>query len=201
MKRIVAIALAVICVFALVACGGSNEPQPTPNELYKAEAKDFIDAFSATDIKRLDVTVTVDGSLGELTSTYTTVYNEDSTSTMTYRIETIAGLDSEEDSKVTEGTVTCDKNGNYSDGGLVSGTLAATGAKFNINSDLIENYEVAGDTLTITVDKDDSVSVIGASAMSDVIIVISKTSSNCITSVVLKYEGLDGNVSIVCLYN
>jgi len=193
MKKIIAIALSIVCVFALFACAGQTA--------YQKDAKDFIDAAASTKISTLNVTVVVDGSQGKLTSTYTTVYNEDSTSTMTYRIETVAGLDSAEDIAVQEGTVTCDKNGNYSDGGEISGKLNATGAKFDIGNKLIKDYEISGNTLTINVAKEDAKDVIGVTTMSDVIIVVSKTNSNAITSVSLSYKGSDGNVAIVCVYN
>lgn len=193
MKKIIAIALSIVCVFALFACAGQTA--------YQKDAKDFIDAAASTKISTLNVTVVVDGSQGKLTSTYTTVYNEDSTSTMTYRIETVAGLDSAEDIAVQEGTVTCDKNGNYSDGGEISGKLNATGAKFDIGNKLIKDYEISGNSLTIKVAKDDAKEVIGVTTMSDVIIVVSKTNSNAITSVSLSYKGSDGNVAIVCVYN
>ena len=193
MKKIIAIALSIVCVFALFACAGQTA--------YQKDAKDFIDAAASTKISTLNVTVVVDGSQGKLTSTYTTVYNEDSTSTMTYRIETVAGLDSAEDIAVQEGTVTCDKNGNYSDGGEISGKLGATGAKFDIGNKLIKDYEISGNSLTIKVAKDDAKEVIGVTTMSDVVIVVSKTNSNAITSVSLSYKGSDGNVAIVCVYN
>lgn len=193
MKKIIAIALSIVCVFALFACAGQTA--------YQKDAKDFIDAAASTKISTLNVTVVVDGSQGKLTSTYTTVYNEDSTSTMTYHIETVAGLDSAEDIAVQEGTVTCDKNGNYSDGGEISGKLNATGAKFDIGNKLIKDYEISGNSLTIKVAKDDAKEVIGVTTMSDVIIVVSKTNSNTITSVSLSYKGSDGNVAIVCVYN
>lgn len=193
MKKIIAIALSIVCVFALFACAGKTA--------YQKDAKDFIDAFESTKISTLDVTVVVDGSQGVLTSTYKTVYNEDGTSTMKYYIETVAGLNSAEDKDVQEGTVTCDKNGNYTDGGEISGKLGATGIKFNIGSELIKNYKIIGNTLTITVAQADAAAVIGSGAKSDVVIVVSKTSDNSIASVSLSYAGSDGNVSIACVYN
>ena len=193
MKKIIAIALSIVSVFALFACGGQSA--------YQKDAKDFIDAFEATKVSTLNVTVSVDGSQGKLTSTYTTVYNEDETSVMTYRIETVAGLDSAEDIAVQEGTVTCDKDGKYSDGGAISGKLGATGIKFNIGSDAIKDYEINGNTLSITVAQADSAAVIGIAAASDVVIVVSKTSANTIASVALSFAGSDGNVAIACVYN
>ena len=194
MKKIIAIVLSVVCVFALFACGGESA--------YQKDAKEFIDAFKNTTVSSLNVTVVVDGSAGKLTSTYSTVYNEEGFGTMTYHIETIAGLDSAEDIDVKEGVVTVDPQGKVVNGdGKAPETIAPAGTKFDIGSSLIEKYQITGNTLTVTVDKEDSLAVIGVAAMSDVVIVVSKTSANTIASVSLSYTGSDGPVAIACVYN
>ena len=190
MKKIIAIVLSVVCVFALFACGSESA--------YQKDAKEFIDAFKNTTVSSLNVTVTVDGSAGKLTSTYSTVYNEEGFGTMTYHIETIAGLDSAEDIDVKEGVVTVDPQGKVVNGEEI---IAPAGTKFDIGSSLIEKYQITGNTLTVTVDKEDSAAVIGVAAMSDVVIVVSKTSANTIASVSLSYTGSDGQVAIACVYN
>ncbi len=190
MKKIIAIVLSVVCVFALFACGSESA--------YQKDAKEFIDAFKNTTVSSLNVTVTVDGSAGKLTSTYSTVYNEEGFGTMTYHIETIAGLDSAEDIDVKEGVVTVDPQGKVVNGDEI---IAPAGTKFDIGSSLIEKYQITGNTLTVTVDKEDSQAVIGVAAMSDVVIVVSKTSANTIASVSLSYTGSDGQVAIACVYN
>ena len=190
MKKIIAIALSIVCVFALFACGGQSA--------YQKDAKEFIEAFDATEVSSLNVTVVVDGSQGKLTSTYTTVYNEDGTSVLTYHIESIAGLDSAVDIDVKEGTLTLDKNGDVVAGGEKP---APVGTKLDIGSSLIKEYEIVGNTLTVTVAQADAAAVIGVATMSDVVIVVSKTSANTIASVSLSYTGSDGPVAIACVYN
>lgn len=189
MKKILTLILVLTCAFALFACGEDAAP------VYTEEAADFITAFGATTVSSLKVTVTADTAEGTLTSTYTTVYNADKTGTMTYSIETIPGLDSTEDLEVLTGTITCDASGKWSDE-AISGKLGATGVKFDIDSSVIKNYTIDGNTLAITVPAVDTQSVIGYAVGSDALISVIKADGK-IASITLTYTG----VSIVCEYN
>ena len=194
MKKFLAIILALTCAFALFACG---DDAATNN--YAADAADFITAIGATDVTTLDVKVAVETAQGTLTSTYVTTYNTDGTSTMEYRIETIASLDSAEDIAVQEGTVTCDANGNYSND-EISGKIGATGVSLNLNSDKITSYSVLGDVLTINVAKADTSSVIGTALGSDAVVSVTKANGK-VVSITLNYTDATGcAVAIVCAY-
>ena len=192
MKKILALILALTCAFALFACGDDDDSAP----VFADDAADFITAFGATSLASIKVTVTAETTEGTLTSTYTTVYNADKTSTMTYSIETIPGIDSTEDLEVITGTVTCDANGNYSDGGAISGKIGATGIKFDYDSDKIDNFSIDGNVLAITVDAADTEAVIGYALGSDATITVTKADGQ-IKFVTLSYTG----ASIVCQYN
>ncbi len=189
MKKILALILVLTCAFTLFACNDEGSA-------YTEEAAEFITAFGATTVSTLKVTVTADTAEGTLTSVYTTTYNSDNTSTMTYSIETIPGLDSTEDVEVLTGTVTCDASGNYSDGGEISGKLAATGVSFDYDSDKISTYSIDGNVLAITVPAADTQAVIGYAVGSDALVTVTKADGK-ITSITLSYTG----VSIVCQYN
>ena len=194
MKKFLAIILALTCAFALFACG---DDAATNN--YAADAADFITAIGATDVTTLDVKVAVETAQGTLTSTYVTTYNTDGTSTMEYRIETIASLDSAEDIAVQEGTVTCDANGNYSND-EISGKIGAPGVSLNLNSDKITSYSVLGDVLTINVAKADTSSVIGTALGSDAVVSVTKANGK-VVSITLNYTDATGcAVAIVCAY-
>ena len=190
MKKILTLILVLACSFALFACG--EDPAPA----YTEEAAEFITAFGATTVNSLNVTVTTETTEGTLTATYTTTYNADKTSTMTYSIETIPGLDSTEDLEVITGTVTCDASGNYSDGGAISGKIGATGIPFNYASDKISTFSVDGNVLAITVAAADTEAVLGYAIGSDALVTVTKAEGK-ITSVALSYTG----VTIVCAYN
>jgi len=181
------------CAFALFACKGDDVS-------YAEAAADFITAAGATDVNSLAVSITAETAEGTLTSSYTTVYNADGTSVMTYEIEVIPGIDSTSDKDVLVGTVTCDANGNYSDGGTVSGTLGATGVAFDIDSDKITNYSISGDTLAVTVAAADTAAVIGSAIPSDAVVTVTKADGK-IVSMTLSYTGTEGAVKIVCSYN
>ena len=194
MKKFLAIILALTCAFALFACG---DDAATNN--YATDAADFITAIGATDVTTLDVKVSVETAQGTLTSTYVTTYNADGTSTMEYRIETVASLDSEDDIAVQEGTVTCDANGNYSND-EISGKIGATGVSLNLNSDKITSYSVLGDVLTINVAKADTASVIGTALGSDAFVSVTKANGK-VVSITLNYTDATGcAVAIVCAY-
>lgn len=190
MKKILALILVLACSFALFACG--EEPAPT----YAEEAAEFITAFGATTINTLNVTVTTETAEGDLTATYTTTYAAGKISSITYSIETIPGLDSTEDLEVLTGTVTCDANGTYSDGGEIANKLGATGIKFDYDSNKISTFTVDGNVLAITVAAADTEAVLGYAIGSDALVTVTKAEGK-ITSVALSYTG----VSIVCAYN
>lgn len=190
MKKFLAIVLMLTCSLALFACGG-----------YKKDAADFVEAVAATDPAELVVTVSISTEEGTYTSEYKTVYNEDSSSTMTYKIATVPGLDSAEDVVYVEGTVTCDKDGNYSDGGAVSGKLAATGVKVNLESKAIETYAIKGNVLTIDVAKASAKDIVGIELASDAVLSVTKNADGKVVSITLNYTAAEGPVSIVCAYN
>ena len=190
MKKIFAIILALACTFAMFACGGDDATA------YQTDAKDFISAIESTEVTKLGVKVTAETELGELTSTYTTEYAADGTSTMTYAIEKFLTSDATDEKGVDEGTVTCDANGNYSDGGAVSGKLGATGISFDADSDKITNYEINGNTLTVIVSAADTAAVLGYEIASDAVVVITVADGK-VTDVSLSYTG----VTIECTYN
>lgn len=190
MKKFLAIVLALACTLALFACGS-----------YSKDAEAFVEAVKATDPAELLVTVTLETAEGTYTSEYKTVYNEDSTSTMTYKIATVPGLDSAEDIAYVEGTVTCDKDGNYSDGGEVSGKLAATGVKVDLESKKIKEYTVKGNVLTIEVPQDRAEAIIGMELASDAVLSVTKNADGKIVSITLNYTAAEGTVAIVCEYN
>jgi hypothetical protein len=190
MKKILALILVLACSFALFACGEDAAPS------YAEQAAEFITAFGATEITALNVTVTTEIADGTLTATYNTAYNADKTGTMTYSIETIPGLDSAEDLEVLTGTITCDANGTWSDGGAISGKLGASGIKFDYDSSKISNFTVDGNVLAITVAAADTEAVIGCALGTDALVTVTKAEGK-IVSVALSYTG----VSIVCVYN
>ena len=220
MKKIIAMLLALTCVFAMFACNDEEVPctvhidedknnacdvcgaDVTPEEepevnAYPTDAAAFISALDTTVVNNLraEVTVTIEGE--PITSTYTTVYYDDY-SEMTYKIASIPGVDTADDVVYEEGTVRCDENGNYVgiNGTNVSGMLGATGVKLNLKSDKITNYTVNGNVLTIKLDATSASAVVGYAIGIDATLVVTRAADQ-IVSITLSY----GNIEIVCSYN
>lgn len=203
MKKIISLLLALACVFAcafaFTACGEEEEP-PTPTPTYAESAASFITAYNAMSVSDMKATVTLRTTEGELTSVYTITKNTDGTTTIAYVIEEFAGLDTAADTTVKEGSITSDAQGNYSDGGAISGKVGAKGVKIDIDSDKITDYSISSSTLRITVKADDTASVLGT-ALPDTVVVVTLEDS-AVASISLNYVDASSNaVSIVCEYN
>ena len=197
MKKIFALMLIFTCAFALFSCG--KEKGPSPEEIaYQEAVKTFTDAAAAVPTG-LSVTVKASTALGVLNSRYTTEYNADGTSTITYSVDKVNGLDSDEDFTTVTGIITVDKNGNYSDGGDFAGSNpAATGVKINFASDKI-TCSISGNTLSAAVAAADTQAVLGISLPSDAVISAVKNEGQ-ITSLSVNYTVATGAVEIVCEY-
>ncbi len=202
MKKLISLLLALACIFAcafaFTACGEEEEP-PTPAPTYAESATAFITAYNAMSASDMKATVTLNTAEGELTSVYTITKNNDGTTTIAYAIEEFAGLDTEADTVVKEGSVTSDAQGNYSDGGAVSGKIGAKGVNIDIDSDKITNYSVSSNTLRITVKADDTASVLGTALPETVVVVTLE--EGAVASISLNYTDSASNVvTIVCEY-
>ena len=197
MKKIFALLLIFTCAFALFACGDKG---PSPEEIaYREAVKTFTDAAAAVPAG-LSVTVKATTELGVLNSSYVTVYNQDGTSTIAYSVDKVNGLESDEDFSTVTGTITVDKNGNYSDGGDFAGSNpAATGVKVDFASDKI-TCSISGNTLSAVVAAADTQAVFGISLPSDAVITAVK-SADKIASISVNYTATAGAVEIVCTYN
>ena len=224
MKKILAMLLALTCaigcMFALTACGDdvceahvdednnkkcdkcqADMPDVEPPKVDERPA--FVTAIEATKPTQLTVTVKSNSAFGQLTSAYTTTYSStDSSFTVAYRTEKINdGFEVEGDVIVSEGVITCDASGNYSDGGAFAGSNpAATGVKVKLTSDKLVNYTVTGDILTATIAAADTLEVLGASYGADVTLVLTKSEGK-IVSVSLTYGAEENRVQISCVYN
>jgi hypothetical protein len=127
-------------------------------------------------------------------------YNEDGSFTIDYVYEKFNDIGEGDDlkSEVT-GKVTCDKNGNYSDGGSLTGKVAlAEGAKINL-AKVKATISADGNSLTATVKAEDTKAVLGVELPSDAELVIIK-SADAIVSYSIKYSNASGDVTVSCEY-
>ena len=193
MKKFLIILLAALLTFSFISCG----------EEAKAPSIDgFVAAVKKTNPKEVLISIKSETALGELNGTYKTVYAEDGSFTIEYSYEKFneigEGAEDELTSTVT-GTVTCDKNGNYSDGGALTGTTTlVTGAKINL-AKAKATVSMDGNSLTAKIKAADTKAVLGVELPSDAELVMAK-SGDVIVSYTIKYQNASGEVVISCEY-
>lgn len=192
MKKFLIILLAALCAFAFVSCGDKGP-----------SVGDFKTAVNNANPKEVVVNITSATALGELSGTYTTVYAEDGSFKITYAYEKFNDVSEgakDELKSTVEGEITCDKNGNYSDGGELSGKVAlATGAKINL--DKVSNASISkdGNVLTVQIKAANTKACLGVELTTDAELVITKA-NGVITSYTLTYENASGEVVVTCEY-
>ena len=193
MKRFLIFMLALLTVFSFVACGGDGEPE-------QASFDEFSAAYAATVPVKITVTTKLETVLGDLNSTVETVFNPNGSSTINYSYEKFNAISDDPATKsVVSGTVECDKNGNYSDGGEFAGQNSTVmGVKLNLDADLMD-YSVEGDVLTANVKSENVKAVTGVDFGADVVLMVTKAEGKII-SVTASYTSANGPVSVVCSY-
>lgn len=193
MKKILVFILAVASVFTMFSCSGEDDG-----------LKAFTKAVDATSPAVIEVNTTMTTVEGELKSQSTTTFNEDGSFTLAYWYEqfnTSASGVSEELITKIEKTVTCDKDGNYSDGGaLADSTTATTGHKLGLDAKKI-TYKISedGTVLTATVKANNTKAVFGVEIAADVTLVVTKN-ADAVVSFTMNYALEAGTVKVVCNY-
>lgn len=169
---------------------------------YKAPVdfrSEFAAAASATNPSELLITVTTsEVGMPSLTSTYRVTYAQNGSFVLRISQQKYNEDLTSNDIVVTLPTVTitCDENGNYSDGGQFTGSNPqATGIKVDFSK--LTNYSTPSSTaLNATVAAADTADVFGSAYSADVTLTVNKNES-AITYVSLAYA----NVQITCAYN
>jgi hypothetical protein len=190
MKKIITILLLALLTFSFASCGEGDGPS----------VDGFVAAVNNANPEAIEITIKSATALGELSGTYTVTYNEDGSFTIDYVYEKFNDIGEGDDlkSEVT-GKVTCDKNGNYSDGGSLTGKVAlAEGAKINL-AKVKATISADGNSLTATVKAADTKAVLGVELPSDAELVIIK-SGDAIVSYSIKYSNASGDVTVSCEY-
>ena len=193
MKKILVMILALCCAFAMFSCGDAEY------------IGDFNNAIKATKPTVVKVEVVAKSALGELNSVYTTTYNEDGSFAIEYTKESFnSASDGESDDviKTETGSVSCDANGKYSDGGDIAGTLAdAKGVSLKLSEKTMKaSVSADGNVLTATVAAKNTASVFGVEYAGDVTLVITKAQDK-IVSYTMSYQANETTaISVVCTF-
>jgi len=194
MKKILCLLLVCVCAFSIVACDDD------PNYY-----KDFETAAAQTSPTTVTLTVKQEQAVATLNATFVTTYAEDGSAVITYSRDVInpigTGSADETISTVT-GTVTCDAQGNYSDGGEFKGNSAVvSGVSFKFNKKKMNaTFSNDGNVLNATVAAADTASVLGVDFGVDVTVTITKSEGKII-AFTLEYTAAEGKVYVNCVYN
>lgn len=196
MKKILALILAVCCVFTLASCRKDEPETPVVNAEDIAPFQAKIDAsFPET----ATVTVTFKSALGTLDSEYLVTYNMDGSATVAYTYEKFNTTDSSEFKSTYEGQTNISTNGTLSSN--PEGIASVEALTFDINLDPTKIYSatVTSGILSIVVKAENTEAVLGVNLGVDATVVISVGTLG-VGSVAISYTTAEGTVDIVSTY-
>ncbi len=198
MKKLLVILLALTCAFTMFSCEGQTAANKKTGSI-----KDFEKAIEETNPAAIEVQITSDTALGSLAASFKTTFAEDGSFVIEGSYEKFNATTEGEvaDVKtVVPVKITCDKSGNYSDGGAFSGSNpAVTGKKLELSKKLDASISNDGNVLTATVKADKTEDVFGVAYATDVILVITKNEGKII-SYTMEYATDNGSNKIICNY-
>ncbi len=191
MKKFLVLLLAAVCVFSLFSCGDDS-------------LKAFTNAMGDTEPTEVVLNITVGTAYGDLDASYVTTYNEDGSFKLAYSYEEFAAIEegtADDVVTVKTGEVSCDKDGNFSDGGAVSGKAETlSGDKMSLSKkNMTYTVSADGDVLYATVEAADTEKVFGVEIAGDVSLVITKADGKVI-SYSMTYTLDSGDVVVTCEY-
>ena len=191
MKKLLIVLVAFACVFTMFSCG-----KP-------ASYDGFIEAIENTTPAVVEVKITSDTAFGPLSALFKTTYKEDGSFTISgsyERFNTISEGESKDVTSTVPVEITCDKDGNYSDGGAFTGSNpAATGAKLTLDKKLKADVSKDGNVFSANIKAEDTKAVLGIEFAADVNLTITKNDGKII-SYTMEYKTEFGYDKIVCSY-
>ncbi len=201
MKKIVALLLALVCAFALVSCGGPENP-PDEGTDY-TNLNPFKTAITASAPATAVITVELENTISDepLTGTFSVTYGAESTQ-VEYEyeqfVEINANAPTESDRETVTGTATIDKNGNVTGGDINATVTAATLLNYNLDGTKM-TYTVEAGVLSATIAAANTESVLGVNIGADVTFTLTVANGK-IVSVTLNYQASTGAAEITTTY-
>ena len=193
MKRIIALLLAVLSVFAFVACtgdDGAGDITPFKNALNSAP----VSATITSKIESGDITLE-----GEYNVTYA-----DGVATVAYTNEVLGIIPEDGDvpAEKTEvpGAATVAADGAVSAGAIGNNYAVLIARKIALDSSKMISYSISGDVLVATFTSANSTALTAGYANTDVALNVS-ISGGKVMGISVSYGTAAGTVSIVCTYN
>ena len=192
MKKILCVLLVLACMLCVVSCGDKA-----------------LDAFNVavaeTSPSKVEIFVEQTTDYGPFILDVDVVYAEDGSAKITGTRDVLNPIDSgaiDEVVATVPVNVTCDANGNYSDGGAFSGsTTVATGVKFNFTKDNM-TYTVSpdGNVLNATIAADKTEATLGVKIDAEVSLTLTMREGK-IVSFTMTYTVADTPVYVNCVYS
>lgn len=205
MKKIIALALVLCCVFSLASCKDKNKDD-NKNKVdvsaYISEMQTALDS-SAPDVA--DVTVKLSASLGELNGSYNVTYSEDGAALVVYSYERFNSFEDgaiADDIKSTyTGTALIGPDGSISDDSGVVDTEVLGTIRFNYNLDKskLQSVTASSGVLSAKIAAADTEAILGVALDCDADIVITAGSLG-VNTISISYNSAGGPVEIVAVY-
>ncbi len=194
MKKIIALILALACVFALAACTPAND-----------DLGAYTTAIANTAPSSVIINVTTyDTEFGvELNAIYTVVYNDDGTASVEFEYEVMNPATAGDGITTTKtGSASIAADGTVTGDGINVSVLAAATLSLNLKAP-IKSYIVARGILTANVEKANTAAVLGVELPSDASLELrmADTEGTKIGQATINYSDDRGTIRIVCQYD
>lgn len=205
MKKIIALALVLCCVFSLASCKDKNKDDNNNKvdvSAYISEIQTALDS-SAPDVA--DITVKLSASLGDLNGSYNVTYSEYGAALVVYSYERFNSFEDgaiEDDIKSTyTGTTVIGPDGSVSDGSgiVVTEVLGAIHFDYNLDESKLQSVTASAGTLGAKIAAADTEAILGVALDSDADIVITAGSLG-VNTISISYNSASGPVEIVAVY-
>jgi len=191
MKRIIALVLSLLVVFAFVSCGETA----TDIDAFNKAIKETNPTSVSVNVKYTDTKegITLEG-------VFTSEYNHDGTISVDYSYDEINVIDADTDDWKTrvEGTATIDKEGNV-DTDLNPVVTSATALNINLAKDKM-TYTVEAGVLSADVKKENTKAVLGVELPSDAKLTVTLDGEK-LASISIKYDTASGPAEVNGLYS
>lgn len=203
MKKLLAVLIAVSCLLCVVSCNQTPTTPEIPTSDGGVSFSEFVAAANDTTAPKSSVvTIKLESDYGTLKSVLTVDYAADGSSVIVYKGQRYGMLSQGESHIVDEDpiTVTCDANGNYSDGGELVGNVVASGAfALNLVEGKLRDAKIEGSILYATVFSVDTFDVLGINLGTTASIAVSIKSGKIGSLSVAYRDGAD-KINVECEY-
>ena len=203
MKKLIAALITVSCLLLIVSC--SQTPDNTPKIPVSEGGVSFAEFVKAAGGTASPASAIIntksESDLGVLNAQLVITYAADGSSEIEYVKDRYGKISAGEDLIVTEaGSVSCDANGNYSDGGEFVGNAVASGAySLNLVESKLRDAKIEGNILYATIFSYETQAVLGINLGATTLVAITIKDGK-IGSVSASYFSGTNKINVECEY-